>query len=252
MRSEHRHARAQHDARRAACAASQLFSRCGWRHAAVHRDHVAGAEALDEALLQLRREVDLGHHHQRLRLRVARQQASARPAGRPRSCRCRWRRTAGRVRRSASNAARAARCSRRQCRAAVAIGSRLRRRCRALQPPRQLAASGRATAAAAPPAQLRPGCAGSSSRQKVTSCRHAAVSGGDRVEGAGDRLGRCERGSRSGGRAVVPDHAQHLAPAQRHAHQRARRKWQAHLNSSAVRRSSCAPGWGRRRRADGA
>jgi hypothetical protein len=47
-------------------------------HAAVQRDHGAVAiprrEARVEARLQLRREVDLGHHHQSLRARVALQQ----------------------------------------------------------------------------------------------------------------------------------------------------------------------------------
>jgi hypothetical protein len=57
-----------------ACAASQLLQALRRGHAAVHAHDVAGAEARDEALLQLRREVDLRHHHQRLRLRVARQQ----------------------------------------------------------------------------------------------------------------------------------------------------------------------------------
>ena len=72
QRGEHRHARAQHDARRAAGApASQLLRRCGWVMPLCSAHHVVGAEALDEARLQLRREVDLGHQHQGLRLRLA-------------------------------------------------------------------------------------------------------------------------------------------------------------------------------------
>ncbi|GAB3652072.1 hypothetical protein GCM10028813_22860 [Ramlibacter alkalitolerans] len=40
----------------------------------MQRHHRVGAEALLEARLQLRREVDLRHQHERLRLRIAREQ----------------------------------------------------------------------------------------------------------------------------------------------------------------------------------
>ncbi len=73
-RREHRHARAQHDARRAAVRRQPAGQALRIRHAAVQRDHGAAAEARLEARFELRREVDLRHHHQRLRGRLARQQ----------------------------------------------------------------------------------------------------------------------------------------------------------------------------------
>ena len=75
QRGEHRHAGAEHDARRAQVRGEPAAQALRMRHAAVQRHDGRGAEALDEARLQLRREVDLGHQHQRLRLRVAREQA---------------------------------------------------------------------------------------------------------------------------------------------------------------------------------
>ena len=76
---EHGHARAQDDARRAGMRREPAFQALRIGHAAVQADHaaraVAAGEARLEALLQLRREVDLGHHHQRLRGGVGRQHA---------------------------------------------------------------------------------------------------------------------------------------------------------------------------------
>ena len=77
-RRKHRHARAQHDARRAVVRGQPAFQALRVRHAAVQRHHgvfaIQRAKTRHEAGLQLRREVDLGHHHQRLRVGVARQQ----------------------------------------------------------------------------------------------------------------------------------------------------------------------------------
>ncbi len=58
-RGEHRHARAQHDARGAGVRRQPALQPLRIRHAAVQRDHAGGAEALGEARLQLGREVDL-------------------------------------------------------------------------------------------------------------------------------------------------------------------------------------------------
>jgi hypothetical protein len=67
---KHRHARAQHDARAAAVRGQPAFEALRVGHAAVQRHHGARAKArrkaADKALFQLGREVDLGHHHQRL------------------------------------------------------------------------------------------------------------------------------------------------------------------------------------------
>ena len=67
---KHRHARAQHDARGAAVRGQPAFEALRVGHAAVQRHHRARAKArrkaADEAFFQLGREVDLGHHHQRL------------------------------------------------------------------------------------------------------------------------------------------------------------------------------------------
>ena len=67
---EHRHAGAQHNpcaARVGRQPALQALRRC---HAAVHGHHLLGPEARDHALLQLRRQIDLGHHQQGLGFRV--------------------------------------------------------------------------------------------------------------------------------------------------------------------------------------
>ncbi len=67
---EHRHARAQHDARRARVCRQPALEPLRVGHAAVHADHAGRAilrrKARQEALLQLGREIDLGHHHQHL------------------------------------------------------------------------------------------------------------------------------------------------------------------------------------------
>ena len=77
-RGKNRHARAQHNARRPAVGrqpAVQPLRRC---HAAVHGHQgllaEPGRKAGTKAGFELGREVDLGHHHQRLRLRRAGQQ----------------------------------------------------------------------------------------------------------------------------------------------------------------------------------
>jgi hypothetical protein len=78
-RCEHRHARAQHDARAALVRSQPAVQALHGRHAAVHGHHglraIQGRKALYKACLQLRREVDLGHHHQHLGLRCAGQHA---------------------------------------------------------------------------------------------------------------------------------------------------------------------------------
>ena len=74
-RGEYGHPRSEHHAGGTAVPRQPAFQPLGGRHAAVHRHNVSGAEAGDEALLELRREVDLRHHHQRLRLRVRGEQA---------------------------------------------------------------------------------------------------------------------------------------------------------------------------------
>ena len=72
---EHRHARAQHDARAPAVRGQPAGQALRIRHATVQADHAACAiqrrEAGAKARFKLRREVDLGHHHQRLGCRVA-------------------------------------------------------------------------------------------------------------------------------------------------------------------------------------
>ena len=54
--------------------AQPAFEALGGRHAAVHGHHRFGAKTGLYPFLQLGREVDLGHHHQRLRLRLPLQQ----------------------------------------------------------------------------------------------------------------------------------------------------------------------------------
>ena len=80
------------------CAASQLAQPLrGWSCPLCSETSRIGAgSARCEAGFQLRRQVDLGHQHQRLGLGRAREQCRPRCAGRPRSCRCRCCRTAGR------------------------------------------------------------------------------------------------------------------------------------------------------------
>ena len=64
------HARSEHDAGAARVRGQPAFEALRVGHAAVHADHglpaIPGHEAGDEALFQLRREIDLGHHHQSL------------------------------------------------------------------------------------------------------------------------------------------------------------------------------------------
>ena len=71
---KNRHARAQHNAGAARVGGQPAFQALRVGHSAVHADHglfaVLRHKAGDKALFQLGREVDLGHHHQCLRLRV--------------------------------------------------------------------------------------------------------------------------------------------------------------------------------------
>ena len=75
---EDRHACTQHDPRHAAVRGQPAPEPLRMAHAAVHGDDRLCAEyrakAFDKALLQLRRQVDFGDHHQGLCLRVAQQQ----------------------------------------------------------------------------------------------------------------------------------------------------------------------------------
>ena len=68
------HTRAQHNARAAGVGGQPAFQALRVSHAAVHADHgifaVLRRKAGDKALFQLGREIDLGHHHQRLRFGV--------------------------------------------------------------------------------------------------------------------------------------------------------------------------------------
>ena len=191
-RSEHRHARAEHDARRAAVRGQPAFQALRMGHAAVQRRHctVAGAEALDEACLQLRREIDLGHHHQRLRLRVARQQAlhgvqvhlglaAAGAAEQQEGPALRLRTRPGRRVAPAVSATGAR----------IRMAPRLRRRPVALQPPGQLdraqVAQLRRQRRERNFAQAR---AGSSAQRTRPGRRQASSSGGRPSRTAGDRL----------------------------------------------------------------
>ena len=86
-RRQHREPRAEHDARVAARGVQPgVGARRVFQRAVQHRDARSG-KRLAEARLQLRRQADFGHQHQRLAARARRPRRSA--AGRPRSCRCR-------------------------------------------------------------------------------------------------------------------------------------------------------------------
>ena len=70
-RRKHRHACAQHNARLAVMRRQPILQTLRGREVAVHGDHAIVAplrrKALAKARLQLRCEVDFGHHHQDLR-----------------------------------------------------------------------------------------------------------------------------------------------------------------------------------------
>ena len=75
-RREHRHARSQHQPRLARMRGQPALEPLRGRESAVHRHDALPAQmgkARFKPGLQLRREVDLGHHHQHLRLGVLRQ-----------------------------------------------------------------------------------------------------------------------------------------------------------------------------------
>ncbi len=74
QRSQHRHARAQYDACLAEMRRQPGLQPLRRRHAAVHADQAMLWKAACKALLQLRRQVDLRHHHQHLGLRILVQQ----------------------------------------------------------------------------------------------------------------------------------------------------------------------------------
>ena len=67
---ENRHPGAEHDARPALVCRQPVVESLRRRQPAVQRDHAPAREAFREAGLELRRQVDLGHHDQGLRLRV--------------------------------------------------------------------------------------------------------------------------------------------------------------------------------------
>ena len=77
-RRQHRHAGAQHNARRAAVGCQPGIQALRWRHATVHGNHRLVTIQLTKTRLktrfQLGCQVDLGHHHQHLRVGGARQQ----------------------------------------------------------------------------------------------------------------------------------------------------------------------------------
>ena len=148
------------------CAASQLLQALRVGHAAVQRDHArrrTRRKARGEARLELRRQVDLGHHAPAPARPASRASSAARSAGRPRSCRCRWRRTAGTGRLWRSNLRPAPpACSALSAASQAAAGGVAGRRRRplpasALQAARQLrGARARAAAAAAPASATSP------------------------------------------------------------------------------------------------
>ena len=226
QRREHRQARAEHQVGQAEVRRQPAAQALRRRQAAVQRDDAPAGEALGEARFELRRQVDLGHQHQRL------------PAGAERLCggaqvdlglaaaghavqQHRAGRRAGRSpRRSRASAAA---CSAVSAGAASAGGGgRRRRRARPCRSRRDAVGELRrrracAVRAAAPTRRSRRRCAGSSRRRTRparTSRRRAAAAR------RRPRRRRCSSavGARSAG-VAGPDDAGDLAPAEGHAHQ---------------------------------
>ena len=216
---KHRHARAQHDARLPAVRRQPALEPLRVRHAAVQRHHAGSAKALGKALFELRRQVDFRHHHQRLRCRVTVQRFLHRVQihlGLAAAGAAKQQERAGVQGNLGSGALLL--CA--ECYQRCSIGWRVGPgRCRSAQAPRQLGG--------VQVAQLR--------RQRGQ--RHLAqaalvVARGKRHQPAPVRVQRRnavqhtghgpQRGAFGHFCRARPHHAQHLALAQRHAHQRTR------------------------------
>ena len=225
-RCQHRHARAQHQPGHAGMRGQPAFEALRRRQAAVQRHHALAPQVRKtrfKTRLQLRRQVDLGHHHQHLGLGVFGQHTgggaqvdlglaaagAAKQQGRARVCR-------QLVQRGALFGAE--RQSFMRCFGAGGVGLRALEPARQLHR-RQLAQLGR-----------QRGQGDFAQRALVVARResHQTAPGGIErrysLECTQHRTGLFRRQIT----AVLqrfPDHAQHLTAAQRYANQLARRQW---------------------------
>ena len=225
-RCQHRHARAQHQPGHAGMRGQPAFEALRRRQAAVQRHHALAPQVRKtrfKTRLQLRRQVDLGHHHQHLGLRVFGQHTgggaqvdlglaaagAAKQQGRARVCR-------QLVQRGALFGAE--RQSFMRCFGAGGVGLRALEPARQLHR-RQLAQLGRQrgqgdfaqralVVARRERHQTAPG--GVQRRQSFEGTQHLTGLFGCQITAVRQRF---------------PDHAQHLTAAQRYANQLARRQW---------------------------